>query len=177
MFGLVIMSAVSDRAKGRSVDSIPEADLIHTDDGYSTRYEKAIESNDVEFGGLELLIPDLRSQLSDVELIVLDEYMIKEHTAKKVAIEHGITERDVTNAKNRIRTKFKRLIKKEKENADKCNHEAEVQSVIRDVPKTNRPGYIHEREAKKYSYLKAMSFLHTEEEVQDEVCDNWVDGK
>lgn len=98
-------------------------------------------------------------ELSDFQNKVLQECLINGVGVKVFALEHEVSESSVTTAKRNIRKKFKKLIKEEHEQV--TSYQEHVPQVERRVRKNHGHQSELENEKKEYSYLKAMSFLHS----------------
>jgi len=98
-------------------------------------------------------------RLSDFQNKVLQECLINGIGVKEFALEHEVSESSVITAKRNIRNKFKKLIKEE--DGQVISNQEYVPQVERRVRKNHGHQSELENEKKEYSYLKAMSFLHS----------------
>ncbi len=180
-----IMTAVSDKSRKasrkykRSVDTITEADLyFNDDDNMPTKYDKACVSYDEQEDGTHMLIDEFKSIADSTEAFVFDEHIINGTPIYVLCAEHEYTESELSNAKKRIKTKFKNLIKDElhrlQDAQNITNYEAEVSEVSRGISEENGYKCLVEHENKERSYRKTMSFLYPEKKVWDENNYDWL---
>ena len=180
-----IMTAVSDKSRmasrkyKRSVETITEADLCyHEDDNMPTKYERACVSYDEHQDGTHMLIDEFKSIADPIEAFVFEEHIVNGTAIYVLCAEHEYTESEIANAKKRIKTKFKNLIKDELhrlQNAQNItNYETEIPKVSRRVSEENRYKCFVEEQNKERSYRKAMSFLYPEEKVWNENNYDWL---
>lgn len=181
-----IMTAVSDKSRmssrkyKRSVETITEADLYYSEDDVSTKYERACVSHDEHKDGTHMLVDEFKSLADSTEAFVFEEHIIKGTPIYILCAEHEYTESELSNAKKRIKTKFKNLIKDElhrlQDAQNIINHEEKVPAVSGSLPEEDRYKCLVEEQNKERGYRKAMSFLYPEEKVWDEDNYDWLVG-
>lgn len=182
-----ILTAVSDKSRRasrkykKSVEVTYEADLFRAEDDIQSKYERACISHDNPADGTHMLVEHFKSLADTLEVLVFEEHIIKGLTIKEVSVEHRQAERDLLNAKQRIKTKFKRLIKDEQQDLQDAksivNHEEQVRQANQDVQEEHGYRRLLEEQSQERSYGKTMSFLHSEEEIWDEDYYPWMDGR
>lgn len=182
-----ILTAVSDKSRRasrkykKSVETIYEADLYNVEDQRDSKYDRACISYDNPADGTHMLIEHFKSLADTLEVLVFEEHIIKGLTLKEVSVEHRQTERDLLNAKQRVRTKFKRLIKDEQQDLQDAqgivNHEEPIRQADKDVQEEHGYRRLLEEQSQERSYSKTMSFLHSKKEIWDEDYDPWLDGR
>ncbi len=161
-----ILSAYPHHKDKKRVETINESSLITNSesDDNSHRYEKALISTDTESGGYETFYEEDIANLTKVEKVVLKGLM-EGYEFKEIAQRNDITFREVINAKGRVQTKFKNLIKEE-EDASKstqireCNEDeirrAESEILLRKWRESKRKEQEEER-----SRIKTIAFLYS----------------
>lgn len=170
-----ILTAISDKSRKasrkykRSVEAISESDLMVEDNERSTKYEKALATYDEDFFGIHMLEDSFKKEADYYEEFVYDNHIIEGKPLEWLSVEHGIPSNQLRNAKQRIKTKFKHLIKNEEHQLriakDIINHETEIRPISEDVQEEHRDRCVVEKQDKERSYSEAMSFLYSSEEV------------
>lgn len=166
-----ILSAVSPSRIKKRVETVYESDIIYVSgrdqDGEYSKYQANCVSNDQEYGGYEMLLNDLRATISDpLEHIVLEQVMLKGKTLNKAAEDTDTDSRQLDLAKYRVRTKFKRIIKKEDERIKSSreignSHQSKVRPIGKGLSDEDRYQRLREEQNTERSYSETMSFLYS----------------
>lgn len=161
-----ILSSYPHHKDKKRVETINESSLFYnsSDDDYSHKYEKALIYTDPEIGGYETFYEEGIANLTEVEKVVLDG-IVEGYEWNEISQRSGISYRQVKNAKGRIQTKFKNLIKEEDEASKstqvrECNEakirRAESEILLRKWRRSKR-----EEQEKERSRIKTISFLYS----------------
>lgn len=159
----------------RNLDIRLASDFILSDsDGLQTTYTKNLAVEDPEQGGLIFLYKNaIEHTLTELERKVV-EMMIDGFNMVEIDKELELKEGQAYLAKRRVQTRFKKAIKLENKNEKQqqlpnTDDAEQVQKSLQFIREDNWYKSIVEDEKKRSRYIKAMSFLHPESEVQYEV--------
>jgi hypothetical protein len=162
----------------RNLDIRLASDFVFDDgDGLYTTYTKNLAVEDDEQGGLVFLYKNaVEHTLTELERKVLD-MMIDGFNLVEIEKCLELKEGQAYLAKKRIQTRFKKAIKLENRNEKQqeftsATYEKQVQKNLQFIREDNWYRSIIEDEKKRGRYIKAMSFLHPEKEVQYEVSND-----
>jgi hypothetical protein len=176
-YGILNSYSEHKRNDERALDICLESEFIFNANENSETYNaytKALAVNDTEFGGLDLLYRNVvEHSLTEMERQVmiksLDGFSLPE-------IDNALSLREGQSylAKKRVQTKFKKAIKLENRNEKQqefthITDKEQVQKNLQFIREDNWYRSIIEDEKKRSRYIKAMSFLHPENEIQYEV--------
>ena len=150
-------------------------------DDISTRFERAIVSHDQPKDDIYMLIEHFKKVADPIEILVFDEHIQKGMPLSELEAEHGYVKRELHNARVRIKTKFKNLIKDEQRSLHDAkgvnNHETEVRPISEDVQEEYGYRCLLEEQRKERSLSETMSFLYSKDEVRNEDYHPWLDGE
>ena len=178
-YGILNAYGQVERRDAKGLDVRPASDFVFDPEleDYN-KYNKALVVEDTEVGGFDMLYKNVvEHKLTHLEREVVkrlsDGYSLPE-TDKALGLRDG----QAQLAKYRVRTKAKKAIKLEHRNEEQVStnliNEEQVQENLQHVSFADQDKSNGEHEKKRSQYIKAMSFLYSEKEVQYEVSTDWV---
>jgi hypothetical protein len=178
-YGILNAYGESKRRKDKGLDIRPASDFIF-DPGLEdyNQYNKALAVEDTEVGGFDMLYENVvEHKLTHLEREVVKR-LSEGYSLTEIDKSLGLRDKQAQLAKYRVRTKAKKAIKLEHRNEEQVStnpiNEEQVQENLQHVSFPDQDKSNGEYEKKRSQYIEAMSFLHSEEEVQYEVSTDWV---
>lgn len=178
-YGILNAYSEAKRRDAKGLDIRLSSDFIFEPEleDYS-KYSKALAVEDTEVGGFEMLYENsVEHSLTQLEREVMNK-LLEGYSFPEIDKALGLRDNQALLARSRVRTKAKKAIKLEHRNEEQVStnplNEEQVQKSLQHISLADKDKSNGEYEKKTSQYLKAMSFLYSEEEIQYEVSTDWV---